>query len=68
MGKPMLSSTDMKDPQTQKQLKVINTRLEKLIDKMNKDYDTCIQELLQLSVLLQNIEDGHQDTNDIILK
>lgn len=64
----MLSSTDMKDPQTQKQLKVINTRLEKLIDKMNKDYDTCIQKLLQLSVLLQNIEDGHQDTNDIILK
>ena len=64
----MLSSTDMKDPQAQKQLKVINTRLEKLIDKMNKDYDTCIQELLRLSVLLQNIEDGHEDINDIILK
>jgi hypothetical protein len=58
----------MKDPQVKKQLKVINTRLEKLIDKMNKDYDACIQELLKLSVLLQNIEDGHQDTNDIILK
>jgi hypothetical protein len=58
----------MKDPQVKKQLKVINTRLEKLINKMNKDYDTCIQELLQLSVLLQNIEDGHKDINDIILK
>ena len=58
----------MKDPQVKKQLKVINDRLEKLIDKMNKDYDTCIQELLKLSVLLQNIEDGHQDANDIILK
>ena len=58
----------MKDPQVNKQLKVINIRLEKLIDKMNKDYDTCIQELLQLSSLLQNIEDGHEDTNNIILK
>jgi len=47
----------------QKQLKAINGRLEKLVDKMNKDYNNCIQELLQLSVLLQNIETSGEALN-----
>lgn len=56
-----------------KQLKVINARLEKLVDKMNKDYNNNIQELLQLSTLLSNLEMGHVDseyleTNKALLK
>ena len=51
-----------------KQLNAINVRLEKLVNKMNKDYDTNIQELLKLSVLLQNLEDGYTEINEAILK
>ena len=50
------------------QLKVINTRLEKLVNKMNKDYNNCVQELLQLSTLLQNLENGSTETNKALLK
>lgn len=57
-----------KQDTTKKQLKVINIRLEKLVDKMNKDYNNCVQELLQLSTLLQNLEDGHTETNKALLK
>ena len=51
-----------------KQLSKINERLEKLIDKMNKDYDKNIQELLQLNTLLLNIENGFTDTNERLLR
>ena len=62
-----------KETLAQKQLKVINDRMEKLVDKMNRDYNNCVQELLQLSTLLQNLELAHTDseyldTNDILLK
>jgi hypothetical protein len=50
------------------QLQVINARLEKLVDKMNKDYNNCVQELLQLTTLLQNIEHGFTDTNEKLLR
>lgn len=50
------------------QLQVINDRLEKLADKMNKEYNSCIQELLQLTTLLQNIEHGFTDTNERLLR
>jgi hypothetical protein len=53
---------------TQKQLKVINDRLEVLINRWNKQYDQNIQELLQLSVLLQNLETGALETNKALLK
>lgn len=46
-----------------KQLKVINDRMEKLVDKMNRDYNNCVQELLQLSTLLQNLELGGEALN-----
>jgi hypothetical protein len=48
---------------TKEQLKVINTRLEVLINRWNKQYDQNIQELLQLSSLLQNLEDGNTEIN-----
>ena len=54
-----------------KQLEVINVRLEVLINKWNKQYDQNIQELLQLSVLLQNLETGSAaslETNKALLK
>jgi hypothetical protein len=51
-----------------KQLEVINTRLEVLINKWNKQYDQNIQELLQLSTLLQNLETGSTETNKALLK
>jgi len=54
-----------------KQLEVINVRLEVLINKWNKQYDQNIQELLQLSVLLQNLETGTSgslETNKALLK
>ena len=51
-----------------KQLEVINVRLEVLINKWNKQYDQNIQELLQLSVLLQNLETGNLETNKALLK
>jgi hypothetical protein len=52
----------------QKQLKVINDRMEVLINRWNKQYDQNIQELLQLSVLLQNLETGALETNKALLK
>jgi len=57
-----------KKNEVKKQLKVINTRLEVLINKWNKQYDQNIQELLQLSVLLQNLETGSLETNKALLK
>lgn len=52
---------------THQQLEVINNRLEVLIDKWNKQYDQNIQELLQLSTLLKNIEGGYLETNEALL-
>jgi hypothetical protein len=52
----------------QKQLKVINDRMEVLINRWNKQYDQNIQELLQLSTLLQNLETGSTETNKALLK
>ena len=52
----------------QKQLKVINDRMEVLINRWNKQYDQNIQELLQLSTLLQNLETGSLETNKALLK
>jgi len=54
--------------QLQKQLEVVNDRIEALITKWNKDFDRNMQELLQLSTLLQNVEEGHLVTNDLLLK
>jgi hypothetical protein len=52
-----------KNDTANKQLKVINDRMEKLVDKMNRDYNNCVQELLQLSTLLQNLELGGEALN-----
>jgi hypothetical protein len=52
----------------QKQLKAINNRMEVLINRWNKQYDQNIQELLQLSTLLQNLETGSTETNKALLK
>jgi len=57
-----------KKNEVKKQLEVINVRLEVLINKWNKQYDQNIQELLQLSVLLQNLETGSLETNKALLK
>ena len=54
--------------QIQKQLEVINDRIERLVTKWNKDFDRNMQELLSLSTLLQNVEEGHLETNDLLLK
>ena len=45
-----------------KQLNIINDRMERLTNKMNRDYNNCVQELLQLSTLLQNLELAHTDS------
>jgi hypothetical protein len=52
----------------QKQLKVINDRLEVLAAKWNKQFDQNIQELYALSTLLQNLETGSLETNKALLK
>jgi hypothetical protein len=55
----------------QKQLKVINDRLETLTTKWNKQFDQNMQELLQLSTLLVNLEtmsQGSIETNKALLK
>jgi hypothetical protein len=57
-----------KKNEVKKQLEVINTRLDVLINKWNKQYDQNIQELLQLSTLLQNLETGSLETNKALLK
>jgi len=49
---------------TQKQLKVINDRLDALTTKWNKQYDQNMQELLQLSTLLVNLETMSKDSLD----
>lgn len=51
-----------KNDLVKKQLKAINDRMERLTDKMNRDYNNCIQELLQLSTLLNNLELAHTDS------
>lgn len=60
-----------KKSEAEKQLKVINDRLDALTTKWNKQYDQNMQELLQLSVLLQNLETGTPgsiETNKALLK
>jgi len=57
-----------KNSKAVKQIAVINARLEKLADKMNKEYNSCIQELLSLTTLLQNIEHGFTDTNEKLMR
>jgi intergrase/recombinase len=57
-----------KETVTQKQLKMINERMEKLVDKMNRDYNNCVQELLQLSTLLQNLQIGETNTNAKLMR
>ena len=55
----------------QKQLKTINNRLEALTTKWNKQFDQNMQELLQLSTLLVNLEtmsQGSIETNKALLK
>ena len=53
---------------TQKQLKVINDRMEVLAAKWNKQFDQNIQELYALSTLLRNLETGSLETNKALLK
>jgi hypothetical protein len=57
-----------KKNEVKKQLEMINVRLDVLINKWNKQYDQNIQELLQLSTLLQNLETGSLETNKALLK
>jgi hypothetical protein len=57
-----------KKNEVKKQLEVINVRLDVLINKWNRQYDQNIQELLQLSTLLQNLETGSLETNKALLK
>tara|TARA_R110000868_G_scaffold103681_1_gene285325 strand:+ start:3654 stop:3842 length:189 start_codon:yes stop_codon:yes gene_type:complete len=57
-----------KETPAQKQLKTINDRMEQLVEKMNRDYNNCIQELLALSTVLQNLEHEYTDTNDMLLR
>ena len=57
-----------KSTKSNQQLKAINARLETLVDKMNRDYNNCVQELLQLTTLLQNIEHGFLDTNERLMR
>ena len=54
--------------QVRKQLSKVNTRLEVLTNRMNKEYNSCIQELLALSTVLSNLENGFLGTNEILLK
>ncbi len=52
-----------KKNEVKKQLEMINVRLDVLINKWNRQYDQNIQELLQLSTLLQNLERNSLETN-----
>jgi hypothetical protein len=42
--------------------------MEVLINRWNKQYDQNIQELLQLSTLLENLEHNNIQTNKMLLK
>jgi hypothetical protein len=57
-----------KKNEVKKQLEGINDRMEALINRWNKQYDQNMQELLQLSTLLQNLETGSLETNKALLK
>ena len=67
-GSGIMSLMNKKNAQVTKQLNAINVRMEKLTNKMNKEYNACIQELLSLSTVLQNLEDGFLSTNETLLK
>ena len=53
---------------TAKQIKAINERLEALAARWNKQYNQNIQELLALTTLLQNVQDGYLEVNKALLK
>lgn len=56
------------NPVVHKQLKLINDKLEKLVDKIAKDNADNLKAICEISVVLQNIEDGYYEINDIVLK
>ena len=49
------------------QLTKINYRLDALAERWIKEHDRNMKELLELSVLLKNIEDGYLETNEALL-
>ena len=57
----------MMNKKSNQQLNMINARLQKLVDKMNKDYNACVQELLQCTALLQHMQHGCMHTNERLL-
>jgi hypothetical protein len=60
----MILACPLMNKDIKKQLKVINDRLEVLTTRWNKQYDQNIQELLQLSTLLVNLETMSKDSLD----
>lgn len=56
------------NPVVHKQLKLINDKLEKLVDKIAKDNADNLKAICEISSVLQNIEEGFYETNDILLK
>ncbi len=55
-------------PEVKKQINLINDKMEKLIDRIAKNNADNLKTLCEISVLLQNIEEGHTKTNQILLK
>lgn len=63
-----MNKKNERDQLRRKQLSKVNARLEGLTNHMNKEYNACIQELLALSTVLQNLENGFLGTNEILLR
>lgn len=56
------------NPVVHKQIKLINNKLEMLVDKIAKDNADNLKAICEISSVLQNIEDGYYETNDNLLK
>jgi hypothetical protein len=55
-------------PEVRGQISIINDKMDKLADRIAKNNADNLKTLCEIATLLQNIEDDHTETNQILLK
>jgi enoyl-CoA hydratase/carnithine racemase len=55
-------------PEVRGQISIINDKMDKLADRIAKNNADNLRTLCEIAALLQNIEDDHTETNQILLK
>lgn len=68
MKTPAIAKPSRQLPIVLKQINLINIKLEKLTERIAKNNMDNLKAICEISTVLQNLEDGFYETNDIILK